>query len=104
VSIAIPAGSRYNGHRDAIGRGGDMAEEVDTGMDKGDMMATLKYSKKEPVNFAFGMGEETTFALLVLDKHRPGKRSARRSRKNSPRRRTSDGGAPRSTPRWIQNW
>ncbi len=51
-----------------------MAEDVEIGTDKSDMMATLKYAKQEPVNFAFGLGEETTFAVLILDQDRPGKK------------------------------
>jgi hypothetical protein len=45
-----------------------MAKEVDTGMDKGEMKKLLMKSKKEPVNFSFGMGSDASFALLMLDR------------------------------------
>jgi hypothetical protein len=45
-----------------------MAKEVDTGMDKQEMKKLLMKSKKEPVNFSFGMGADASFALLMLDR------------------------------------
>jgi hypothetical protein len=45
-----------------------MAAEVNTGMEKPDMKRLLTKSKAEPVNCAFGQGEDATSALLLLDR------------------------------------
>jgi len=45
-----------------------MAAEVKTGMEKPDMKRLLMKSKEEPVNCAFGQGDDNTMALLMLDK------------------------------------
>jgi len=50
-----------------------MAADVDTGMEKGEMKRLLAKSKKEPVNCAFGQGDDNTMALLLLDKVKAGK-------------------------------
>jgi len=50
-----------------------MAGDVNTGMEKGEMKRLLAKSKKEPVNCAFGQGDDNTMALLLLDKVKAGK-------------------------------
>jgi hypothetical protein len=45
-----------------------MAADVNTGMEKPEMKRLLAKSKSEPVNCAFGQGDDNSTALLMLDK------------------------------------
>jgi len=45
-----------------------MAGDVNTGMEKPEMKRLLAKSKSEPVNCAFGQGDDNSTALLMLDK------------------------------------